>query len=80
MEGRKMEMVDVTMHIDETVDHNRRVKIADTVRAHNGVMAVSHHDEKPHLIIVEYDPNAVTSKQLLQLVLDQGVHAELIGL
>jgi len=75
-----MQMADVMVHIDETVDPERRAKIADTVRAHKGVMAVAHHDEKPHLMIIEYDPDAVTSQQLLQVVLGQGVHAELIGL
>ena len=75
-----MEMTDVTVHIDETVGHERRTQIADTVRAHKGVMAVAHHDEKPHLMIIEYDPDTVTSQELLQIVLDQGVHAELIGL
>lgn len=75
-----MEMTDVTIHIDETVADHRRTKIADIVRAHKGVMAVAHHDEKPHLMIIEYNPDTVTSQELLQVVLDQGVHAELIGL
>ena len=75
-----MEMADVTVHIDETVPGERRTRIADIVRAHKGVMGVAHHDEKPHLMIVEYNPDAVTSQELLQVVLDQGVHAELIGL
>lgn len=75
-----MEMTDVTIHIDETVADQRRIKIADIVRAHKGVMAVAHHDEKPHLMIIEYNPDTVTSQELLQVVLDQGVHAELIGL
>jgi len=73
-------MADVTLHIDETIDHKRRAKIADSVRAHKGVTAVAYHDKKPHLMIVEYDPDTVTSRQLLQVVLDQGVHAELVGL
>lgn len=75
-----MEMVDVTIHVDETIDHERRTEIADTIRAHKGVMAVAHHDEKPHLMVIEYDPDTVTSQELLQIVLDQSVHAELIGL
>lgn len=75
-----MDMADVTIHIDETIGHERRAEIADTIRARKGVMAVAHHDEKPHLMIIEYDPDTVTSLQLLQVVLDQGVHAELIGL
>jgi len=73
-------MADVTLHIDETIDHKRRAKIADTVRAHKGVTAVAYHDKKPHLMIVKYTPDTVTSRQLLQVVLDQGVHAELVGL
>ena len=75
-----MEMVDVTIHIDESVDHERRVKIADIVRESKGVMGVAHHDEKPHLMIVEYNPEMVSAKDLLQLVRGQGVHAELVGL
>ena len=75
-----MGIVDVVIHVDETIDHDRRTRIADTVRTHNGVSGVAHHDEKPHLMIVEYDPAAVTAQALLKLVLDQGVHAELVGL
>lgn len=75
-----MEVADVTIHIDETIDHERRTQISDTVRAHKGVMGVAHHDEKPHLMIIEYDSDTVTSQELLQIALDQGVHAELIGL
>lgn len=75
-----MEMADVTVHINETLDHERRTQIADTVRANKGVMAVAHHDEKAHLMIIAYDPDVVTSRELLQVTLDQGVHAQLIGL
>jgi len=75
-----MQMVDVTIHVDETIDHDRRVAIADSVRAHKGVAAVAHHDEKPHLMIVEYDPQVVNAQDLLRHVREQGVHAELVGL
>jgi len=75
-----MDIVDVTIHVDETVDHDRRTEIADTVRAHKGVAGVAHHDEKPHLMIVEYDPAEVTAQALLKVVLEQGVHAELVGM
>jgi Glu-tRNA(Gln) amidotransferase subunit E-like FAD-binding protein len=74
-----MHMADVVIHINESVDHDRRTEIADIVRNHKGVMGVAHHDEKPHLMIVEYDPAEVHSKDLLQITLDQGVHAELVG-
>jgi len=74
-----MDMADVVVHINESVDHERRVEIADMIRAHEGVMGVAHHDEKPHLLIVEYDPAQVHAKDLLKIALDQGVHAQLVG-
>lgn len=75
-----MQMVDVIIHVDEAIDDDRRTAIADKVRAHKGVDGVAHHHEKPHLMIVEYDPAAVTAQALLQIVLGEGVHAELVGL
>ena len=74
-----MDMADVVIGIKETVDHDRRVEIADAIRAHTGVMAVAHHDEKPHLLLVEFDPATVHAKELLQVALDKGVHASLVG-
>ena len=75
-----MEMADVTIHIDEALDRERRTQIADTIRAHKGVMAVAQHDKTSHLMVIEYDPDTATSLELLQVALDQGVHAQLIGL
>ena len=75
-----MNMADVIIHINESVSHDRRVEIADIVRSQTGVMGVAHHDEKPHLLIVEFDPAQVHAKDLLQVVLDQEVHAQLVGL
>ena len=75
-----MQVVDVIIHVDETVDHDRRIAIAGKVKDHAGVTEVGHHDEKPHLMIVKYDPSAVTAHALLDVVRGQGVHAELVGL
>ena len=75
-----MQTVDVVIHVDETIGHDRRTQVADKVRSRKGVAAVADHDEKPHLMIVKYDPAAVTAQALLKMVRDQGVHAELVGL
>jgi hypothetical protein len=74
-----MDMADVIIHVNESVAHERRVEIADAIRGHGGVMGVAHHDEKPHLLIVQFDPDQVHAKELLQVALDQGVHAQLVG-
>jgi hypothetical protein len=75
-----MEMADVTIHIDENLTEEHLNRVSDAVRAHDGVMAVAHREGKRHLIIIEYDPDQVTSAGLLEAVKAQGVHAELIGL
>lgn len=75
-----MGKADVTIHVDETIDHDRRMAIADSVRARKGVKEVVHHDTKPHLMIVQYDPAEVNSAALLAVVRQSGVHAELVGL
>ncbi len=75
-----MNIVDVMIHVDETLDHDRRTRIAETVGAHDGVTDVTHRDERPHLMIVKYDPTKVTAQVLLRVVLDDGVHAELVGM
>ena len=75
-----MDMVDVTIHIDESLAHDKIENIRDSLLARNGVAAASFHDKTPHLIVVEYDPQAINSSSLLSTVTSQGYHAELVGL
>ncbi|WP_018233116.1 hypothetical protein [Thioalkalivibrio thiocyanodenitrificans] len=73
-------MADVTIHIDEETDHATREHIQDALRDLPGVMAASNQHERPHLMVVQYDPEQVNSRTLLDSVTASGVHAELIGL
>ncbi|WP_018868757.1 MULTISPECIES: hypothetical protein [unclassified Thioalkalivibrio] len=73
-------MADATIHIDEAIDRVVRERIQDELRSLDGVMAASSHDNRPHLLVVEYDPARVNSRQLLDTVTANGLNAELIGL
>jgi hypothetical protein len=73
-------MVDVTLHLDENLSHDQREALRDAILVQDGVMAASTHDEKPHLMIVEYDPDTVNSSSFLEIAKAKGIHAELIGL
>ena len=73
-------MVDVLIHIDPETSHDERENLRDLILSQNGVDAAAYHDDKPHLIIVEYDPDQVTSEKLLEVVTNKGIHAELVGL
>jgi len=73
-------MVDVTMHLDEALTPTVRESLRDQLLAHAGVMAVDVHDDKPHLLMIEYDPDKTNSSDFLTLASGLGIHAELISL
>ena len=73
-------MVDVTIHIDETVAGEEREGIQDKLRSLDGVMAAASHEHTPHLMLVEYNPDLIDSRKILDTVTDTGIHAELIGM
>jgi hypothetical protein len=74
------QMVDVTLHLDEETSHEDREKLRDALLNMNGVMAASYHDEKPHLVIIEYNPDIIKSDEFVKAAKANGLHAELIGL
>ena len=73
-------MVDVTLHIDENVNHEDRERLRDQILIMNGVLSADHHDKHPHLLVIEYDPEVTNSSNFLEIVRQRGLHAELIGL
>ena len=72
-------MSDITIHIDESTSHDEREGLRDTILAMDGVMAAAYHDEKPHLMVIGYDPDVVDSAAFLKAVSNRGLHGELIG-
>lgn len=73
-------MTDVILHIDETTRHDEREVLRTSLLNIDGVMAAASQDEKPHLMVIEYDPDAVNSSDFLAVAKQQGLHAELVGL
>lgn len=72
-------MVDVTLHLDEETTHDQREEFRDTLLALDGVMAAACHEEKPHLMLIEYDPDLINSIEFVNAAKKSGFHAELIG-
>ena len=72
--------VDITVHIDETLDHARLEAVAERVRKGFGIASAAFHDTRPHFLLVRYDPAKIPAEAVGRLVTDQGVHAELIGI
>ena len=73
-------MLDVILHIDEETTHDEREALRDVLLSKNGVMTADCRDDKPHLMIVGYDPEDITSIELLAMAQNRGYHAELIAM
>ena len=75
-----VQLVDVTVHVDQNLDPRQRDELESSLRSVAGVISVHMPRDKPHLLMIEYDPDNTTSRELLTSVTKQGVRAELIGL
>ena len=73
-------MADVMLHLGENTTHDQREALRDRLLELDGVMAAAVHDEKPHLLVVEYDPDALHAQRLIEIAKERGLHAELVGL
>ncbi len=73
-------LADVTVHVDETLDASRYVAIESDLRKLDGIVSVARQEKTPHLIIIQYNPAKVHARDVLNHVSSQGVHAELVGL
>ena len=75
-----IKLVDVLVHVDENIDKAARGEMEDKVRGIEGVVSVAQHDDKPHLMMIEYNPDKTSSAAILACVKGEGVHAEIVGL
>jgi len=73
-------LAEVTLHIDEETSHEERENFRNVLLSMDGVMAAAFHDEKPHLVLIEYNPDVVNSIEFVGAAKKQKLHAELIGL
>jgi hypothetical protein len=72
-------LAEVTFHIDEGKSHDEREKFRDVLLAMGAVMAAAYNDEKSHLMLIEYNPDVITSIEFVNAAKKHGLHAELTG-
>lgn len=71
--------VGLVLHIDDTLGDSRRDDIEQAIGAENGVESAHFTERRPHLMVVEYDPDLTSSTSILARINHQSVRAELIG-
>jgi hypothetical protein len=75
-----IDLADVTLHVDETLDADGLTDLENAFRQRDGVVSVHVEQNRPHLFVLEYNPKLVHSKDLVKIPQFHGLHAELIGL
>ena len=75
-----IDLADVTLHVDETLDSHGLTELENAFRQREGVVSVHVDQKHPHLFVLEYNPKMVHSKDLVKIPEFRGLHAELIGL
>ena len=69
----------ITLHIHENTTHNEREEYRSALLGLDGVMAAAYHDNRPHLMVIVYDPERVKSVSFIDKASDRGLHVELIA-
>jgi len=80
MNERNANIADVTIHIHEVIDTDRRTRLQYSLLALDGVHNVSDPNDKAHLVVVRFNPEKLVSRDILDAVLGTGLKAEMIGL
>ena len=75
-----IQLADVTIHVDKTLEAAERAGLEDRLRDTEGVVSVRNNDDRTHLFLVEYNPDKTNSTDLLGIVRGLHGHAELVGL
>jgi hypothetical protein len=71
---------DVLIHIDEDLDDLHIHAIEHGLSVREGIYSACVHQERRHLMLVDFDPEKFRSNDILSQVRASGVHAEMIGL
>jgi len=69
-------IADMVVHIDESLPRDLLDGLETAVRLNSCVVSASIHDKTPHLMLVAFNPDCITSLEILDRVSEQGLHAK----
>ena len=70
---------DIVIHINENLTNEQRDKLSSHILDLSGVESADIKENRPHLMIVEYDTTHTKPLNVLATVEEAGVHAQLVG-
>ena len=69
----------LVMHIANDLDLARRRELEKSIEHHPGVTSAYFNERRPHLMVVEYDPQLVSYYQIMREVGSRNLQAERVG-
>jgi hypothetical protein len=71
--------IGLVLHVDDSLPEPRRNRIEVALESEQGVSSAHFTARRPHLMVVEYDPDLTSSVNILEKLTGHSVRAELIG-
>ena len=75
-----MDIADILIHVHPDLPVDDRAGLEEGLRGFEGVISVHFNPQHAHLLVVAYDPELISSAQVLEHVGERGVEASKIGL
>jgi len=75
-----MDIADILIHVHPELSADQRMKIEDEIGTQKGVLSVHFSAKHVHELTVAYDPQAITSQRILELVRAWDKAATMVGL
>jgi hypothetical protein len=69
----------LVMHISDNLDSGHRRELENSIQLQSGVSSAMFNQDRPHLMVVNYDPFQISSGQILAKLSSNKVHASRIG-
>jgi hypothetical protein len=74
-----MHITDMVMHVDENLEEQSRRNVEKALTGHRGVIHAHFNEQRPHLMLVSYDPGRTSSFEILARMSGQSLCAERVG-
>lgn len=72
-----MDIIDMTVHLDEELSPEQMQELEDAVRADACVISACNVHDNPHMLVVTFNPACTSRESVLSRVQAQGLHAQL---
>ena len=71
--------VEVVVHVDNSLDEQQRSELVGQLCGHEGVAEARFTPGRDHLLLVDYDRDALSARDVLGYVREAHTGAELVG-